>query len=145
MNVKYCKTKKAEQKLSRSLQKQMYLLLGGKSMTNEARRIALKEESEVRSIIAQLGLCKELRGTQIIRELIKGHKNTKKLSDKEIDLVIYSWDSRYDVPIDLIDPKESFQTRVDNLQIQREEGETQTQYNRRKVEMIERYLRTIPS
>ena len=114
-------------------------------MTNEARRIALKEESEVRSIIAQLGLCKELRGTQIIRELIKGHKNTKKLSDKEIDLVIYSWDSRYDVPIDLIDPKESFQTRVDNLQIQREEGETQTQYNRRKVEMIERYLRTIPS
>ena len=123
----------------------MYLLLGGKSMTNEARRIALKEESEVRSIIAQLGLCKELRGTQIIRELIKGHKNTKKLSDKEIDLVIYSWDSRYDVPIDLIDPKESFQTRVDNLQIQREEGETQTQYNRRKVEMIERYLRTIPS
>ena len=114
-------------------------------MTNEARRIALKEESEVRSIIAQLGLCKELRGTQIIRELIKGHKNTKKLSDKEIDLVIYSWDSRYDVPIDLIDPKESFQTKVDNLQIQREEGETQTQYNRRKVEMIERYLRTIPS
>ena len=145
MNVKYCKIKKAEQKLSRSLQKQMYLLLGGKSMTNEARRIALKEESEVRSIIAQLGLCKELRGTQIIRELIKGHKNTKKLSDKEIDLVIYSWDSRYDVPIDLIDPKESFQTKVDNLQIQREEGETQTQYNRRKVEMIERYLRTIPS
>ena len=37
-------------------------------MTKEARLIASKEESEARSVVSQLGLRRDLRGTYIIQE-----------------------------------------------------------------------------
>ena len=64
-------------------------------MTEELERIAMKEDSEVRSIAAQLGLSTELKGTLIIQEFVLGKRKTKMLSDKEVNLVLRAWESRW--------------------------------------------------
>ena len=84
-------------------------------MTKEAGLMALKEESEARSIIAQLGLCRELKGTHIIKELITGKKSVKVLTDLEVEQIVDSWQTRHYVPIALIEPNESVQVKVDNV------------------------------
>ena len=112
-------------------------------MTKEAGFIALKKDSEARSIIAQLGLCKELKGTHIIKNLIMGNRSTEKLTDLEVKQVLASWETRHCVPIKLIDPKESIQIKIDNFQLTKENDETEIEYKRRKVKLIEKYVKTI--
>ena len=114
-------------------------------MTKEARLIATKEESEARSIIAQLGLCRELKGTHIMQELITGKRSVKVLTDLEIEQIVDSWQTRHYVPIALIEPNESIQVKVDNVKLYKENGETEKEYKRRKVELIAKYLKTIHS
>lgn len=112
-------------------------------MTKEAGVIALKEESEARSITAQLGLCRELKGTHIIQEFVTGKRKTEKLSDLEVEMVLYAWDSRYCVPRALLTPGEKTQVLVDNVNLTKEEEEKNKEFNRRKVKHIEKYVRTI--
>ena len=112
-------------------------------MTKEAGLIALKEESEVRSITAQLGLNRELRGTHIIQEFVIGKRKTEDLSDVEIEMVLNAWESRHYVPRALLTPGEEIQILVDNLNLTKEEEETEEKFNRRKTKQIERYVRTI--
>ena len=111
-------------------------------MTKEARLIAAKEESEARSVVSQLGLHRNLRGTYIIQEFVLGKKKTESLNDAEIEAVLYSWDARYCVPGALIDFEKS---KVDNVELNRENDEKECEYRRRKVKQIERYVRTIPA
>ena len=112
-------------------------------MTKEAGVIALKEESEARSITAQLGLCRELKGTHIIQEFVIGKRKTENLSDVEIEMVLNAWESRHYVPRALLTPGEEIQILVDNLKLTKEEKETDEEFDRRKVKHIERYVRTI--
>lgn len=112
--------------------------IGGKNMTEELERIAMKEDSEVRSIVAQLGLSTELKGTLIIQEFVLSKRKTKMLSDKEVNLVLRAWESRWYVPRALIASDKN-----DNVKLLREEGETEEAYKRRKVEHIEKYVKTI--
>ena len=112
-------------------------------MTREARLIALKEESEARSVVSQLGLRRDLRGTYIIQEFVIGKRKTEKLSNLEVDMVLSAWESRYCVPRTLITPGEKTQVLVDNLNLTKEEEETEEEFDRRKVKQIERYVRTI--
>ena len=113
-------------------------------MTQEEKMIALKDESEARSIIAQLGLCVDLKGTFLIKELILGIKKPKELTDAEIEAVLASWESRHYVPIRLINPEEEIQVMVDNVKLSIIEGEKEQEYKRRKVELISMYIKTIP-
>ena len=107
-------------------------------MTEELERIAMKEDSEVRSIVAQLGLSTELKGTLIIQEFVLSKRKTKILSDKEVKLVLRAWESRRYVPRALIASDKN-----DKVKLLREEGETEEAYKRRKVEHIEKYVKTI--
>lgn len=104
--------------------------------------VALKEESESRSVISQLGLCCELKGTDIIKRFISKKTTTKVLSDIEIEQVMDSWETRYYVPRELVETQ-----KVDKIELEREEeeGERDIEYKRRKCEMIEQYVRTIHS
>lgn len=112
-------------------------------MTKEAKLIALREESEARSVVSQLGLRRDLRGTYIIQEFIKGKRKTEDLSDKEVEMVLSAWESRHYVPRALLTPGEEIQILVDNLNLTKEEEETEEKFNRRKTKQIERYVRTI--
>ena len=112
-------------------------------MTREARLIALKEESEARSVVSQLGLRRDLRGTYIIQEFVIGKRKTEKLSDVEVDMVLSAWESRHYIPRSLISPGEKIQVLVDNVNLTKEENETDKEFDRRKVKHIERYVRTI--
>ena len=86
-------------------------------MTKEAKLIALREESEARSVVSQLGLRRDLRGTYIIQEFIKGKRKTEDLSDKEVEMVLSAWESRHYVPRALLTPGEEIQILVDNLNL----------------------------
>ena len=112
-------------------------------MTKEAGFIALKEESEARSIVAQLGLCRELKGTYIIQESVIGKRKAENLSDAEVEMVLSAWESRHYVPRALIKPSEEIQILVDNFKLTKEEKETDKEYDRRKVKHIEKYAKTI--
>ena len=112
-------------------------------MTREAGLVALKQESEARSIIAQLGLCRELQGTHIIQQFVIGGRKTEDLSNKEVEMVLSAWESRYYVPRALLTPEEDIQILVDNLSLTKEEEETEEEFGRRKVKHIERYVKTI--
>lgn len=116
-----------------------------KHMTKEEKLIALKEESEARSVVSQLGLRRDLMGTYIIQEFVLGKKKTESLNDKEIEAVLYSWQARHYVPRALIDVEEGFQIKVDNVKLSRENDEKECEYKRRKVKHIERYVKTIQS
>ncbi len=113
-------------------------------MTQEEKMIVLKDESEARSIIAQLGLCVNLQGTLFIKELILGIKKVKELTDLEVEAILASWESRHYVPIKLINPEEEIQVMVDNVKLSIIEGEKEIEYKRRKVELISMYIKTIP-
>ncbi len=112
-------------------------------MTKEAKLIALREESEARSVVSQLGLRRDLRGTYIIQEFVLGKKKTENLNDTEIEAVLYSWQARYYVPRALINSEESLQIKVDNINLNKENDEKESEYKRRKVKHIERYVKTI--
>ena len=112
-------------------------------MTKEAGLIALKEESEARSITAQLGLCRELKGTHIIQEFVIGKRKTEDLSDVEIEMILRAWESRYHIPRALLTPGEKMQVLVDNVKLTKEEKETNEEFDRRQVKHIEEYVRTI--
>ena len=112
-------------------------------MTKEAGVIALKEESEARSITAQLGLCRELKGTHIIQEFVIGKRKTEDLSDVEIEMILRAWESRYHIPRALLTPGEKMQVLVDNVKLTKEEKETNEEFDRRQVKHIEEYVRTI--
>lgn len=112
-------------------------------MTKEAKLIALREESEARSVVSQLGLRRDLRGTYIIQEFIKGKRKTEDLSDKEVEMVLSAWESRHYVPRALLTPGEKMQVLVDNVNLTKEEGEPDKEFDRRKVKHIEKYVRTI--
>lgn len=112
-------------------------------MTKEAGLIALKQESEARSITAQLGLSRELKGTHIIQEFVIGKRKTENLSETEVEMVLSAWESRHYVPTALLTPGEEIQILVDNLNLTKEEEETDEEFNRRKVKEIERYVKTI--
>lgn len=112
-------------------------------MTKEAGLVALKEESEARSIIAQLGLCRELQGTHIIQQFVIGGRKTEDLSNKEVDMVLSAWESRYHIPRALLTPGEKMQVLVDNVKLTKDEKETNEEFDRRKVKHIERYVKTI--
>ena len=112
-------------------------------MTKEAKLIALREESEARSVVSQLGLRRDLRGTYIIQEFVLGKKKTENLNDTEIEAVLYSWQARYYVPMALINSEESLQIKVDNINLDKENDEKESEYKRRKVKHIERYVKTI--
>ena len=112
-------------------------------MTKEARLIALKEESQARSVVSQLGLRRDLRGTYIIQEFVIGRRKAEKLSDLEVGMVLSAWESRHYVPRSLITPGEKMQVLVDNVKLTKEEEETDEEFDRRKVKQIERYVRTI--
>lgn len=114
-------------------------------MTKEAGIVASKQESKARSVIAQLGLCRELKGTHIIQDLIMGKKSTEMLTDLEIEQIMESWETRHYVPVRLIDAEESIQVKVDNVKVEREDKETENEYKRRKVELIGKYVKTIIS
>lgn len=114
-------------------------------MTKEAGIVALKQESKARSVIAQLGLCRELKGTHIIQDLIMGKKSTEMLTDLEVEQIMESWETRHYVPVRLIDAEESIQVKVDNVKVEREDKETENEYKRRKVELIGKYVKTIIS
>ena len=100
-------------------------------MTKEAGIVALKQESKARSVIAQLGLCRELKGTHIIQDLIMGKKSTEMLTDLEVEQIMESWETRHYVPVRLIDAEESIQVKVDNVKVEREDKETENEYKRR--------------
>lgn len=112
-------------------------------MTQEARLTASKEESEARSVVSQLGLRRDLRGTYIIQEFVIGKRKTEKLSDLEVKMVLDAWDSRYCVPRALLTPGEKMQVLVDNVKLTKEEKETDKEFDRRQVKQIEKYVRTI--
>ena len=112
-------------------------------MTKEAKLIALREESEARSVVSQLGLRRDLRGTYIIQEFIKGKRKTEDLSDKEVEMVLSAWESRHYVPRTLLTPGEKIQILVDNLNLTKDEEETDEEFDKRKVKHIEKYVRTI--
>ncbi len=112
-------------------------------MTKEAGLIALKQESEARSITAQLGLSRELKGTHIIQEFVIGKRKTEDLSEVEVEMVLSAWESRHYVPRTLLTPGEKIQILVDNLNLTKDEEETDEEFDRRKVKHIERYVRTI--
>lgn len=112
-------------------------------MTQEARLIASKEESEARSVVSQLGLRRDLRGTYIIQEFVIGKRKTEKLSDLEVKMVLDAWDTRYCVPRALLTLGEKMQVLVDNVNLTKEERETDKEFDRRKVKLIERYVKTI--
>ena len=114
-------------------------------MRKEAGIVALKQESKARSVIAQLGLCRELKGTHIIQDLIMGKKSTEMLTDLEVEQIMESWETRHYVPVRLIDAEESIQVKVDNVKVEREDKETENEYKRRKVELIGKYVKTIIS
>ena len=114
-------------------------------MTKKKISVEAKEESQGRSVVAQLGLSRELKGTHIIQCFVIGKRKAKNLSDAEIEAVLDSWETRYFVPITLIDAKESWQVKVDNVRLERTDGEEECAYKRRKVELIEQYVKTIPS
>ena len=114
-------------------------------MTKEAKLIALREESEARSVVSQLGLRRDLRGTYIIQEFVLGKKKAEALNDTEIEAVLYSWEARYYVPRALIDVEAGIQIRVDNVKLNKETNEKECEYKRRKVKHIERYVKTIRS
>ncbi len=114
-------------------------------MTKEAGIVASKQESKARSVIAQLGLCRELKGTHIIQDLIMGKKSTEMLTDLEVEQIMESWETRHYVPVRLIDAEESIQVKVDNVKVEREDKETENEYKRRKVELIGKYVKTIIS
>ncbi len=114
-------------------------------MTKEAGIVALKQESKARSVIAQLGLCRELKGTHIIQDLIMGKKSTEMLTDLEVEQIMESWETRHYVPVRLIDAEESIQVKVDNVKVEKEDKETENEYKRRKVELIGKYVKTIIS
>ena len=108
-------------------------------MTKEATNIALRKESKARGIIAQLGLCKTLKGTHIIKELITGKKSMELLTDLEIEQIVDSWESRYCIPIELIDQKKN----LDNISLIKKAEETDKDYRRRKVILIGDYIKTM--
>lgn len=112
-------------------------------MTKEARLIASREESEARSVVSQLGLRRDLRGTYIIQEFIIGKRKTEKLSDLEVKMVLDAWDTRYCIPRSLLTPREKTQVLVDNVKLTKDEEETDEEFDKRKVKHIEKYVRTI--
>ncbi len=112
-------------------------------MTKKAGFIALKEESEARSIVAQLGLCRELKGTHIIQEFVIEKRKAEGLSEVEVKMVLNAWESRHYVPRALLTPDEEIQILVDNLKLTKDEEETDEEYDRRKVKHIEKYVKTI--
>ena len=112
-------------------------------MTQEARLMASKEESEARSVVSQLGLRRDLRGTYIIQEFVIGKRKTEKLSDLEVKMVLDAWDTRYCVPRALLTPGEKMQVLVDNVKLAKGEKETDKEFGRRQVKQIEKYVRTI--
>ena len=112
-------------------------------MTKKAGFIALKEESGGRSIVAQLGLCRELKGTHIIQEFVIGKRKAEGLSEVEVKMVLNAWESRHYVPRALLTPDEEIQILVDNLKLTKDEEETDEEYDRRKVKHIEKYVKTI--
>ena len=114
-------------------------------MTKEAKLIGLREGSGARSVASQLGLRRDLRGTYIIQELILGKKKAENLNDTEIEAVLYSWDARHYVPRALINSEESLQIKIDNIKLNQEDDEKESEYKRRKVKHIERYVKTIQS
>ena len=112
-------------------------------MTQEARLIASREESEARSVVSQLGLRRDLRGTYIIQEFVIGKRTTEKLSDLEVKMVLDAWDSRYCIPRSLLTPGAKMQVLVDNVKLTKEEKETNEEFDRRQVKHIEEYVKTI--
>ena len=112
-------------------------------MTKEAGYVALKEESEARSVISQLGLNRELRGTHIIQEFVIGKRKTENLSNLEVEMVLSAWETRHYVPRKLIMAGEKVQLMVDNLNFSEENEENAEKFNRNKVKLIERYDKTI--
>ena len=112
-------------------------------MTQEARLTASKEESEARSVVSQLGLRRDLRGTYIIQEFVIGKRKTEKLSDLEVKMVLDAWDSGYCIPRSLLTPGEKMQVLVDNVKLTKGENETDKEFNRKQVKQIEKYVKTI--
>ena len=112
-------------------------------MTKEAKLIALREESEARSVVSQLGLRRDLRGTYIIQEFVIGKRKTEKLSDLEVKMVLDAWDTRYCIPRALLTPGEKMQVLVDNVKLTKKEKETNEEFDRRQVKHIEKYVKTI--
>ena len=112
-------------------------------MTQEARLTASKEESEARSVVSQLGLRRDLRGTYIIQEFVIGKRKTEKLSDLEVKMVLDAWDTRYCIPRSLLTPREKTQVLVDNVKLTKREKETDKEFNRKQVKQIEKYVKTI--
>ena len=108
-------------------------------MTKETTNVALRKESKARGIIAQLGLCRTLKGTHIIKDLITGKKSMELLTDLEIEQIVDSWESRYCIPIALIDQKKN----VDNICLVKKSEETDRDYRRRKVLLIGDYIKTM--
>ena len=110
-------------------------------MTKEVNNIALRKESKARGIIAQLGLCRTLKGTHIIKELITGKKSMELLTDLEIEQIVDSWESRYCIPIALLDQNKN----IDDISLEKGAEETEKDYRRRKVILIGDYIKTMCS
>lgn len=110
-------------------------------MTKETTNVALRKESKARGIIAQLGLCRTLKGTHIIKDLITGKKSMELLTDLEIEQIVDSWESRYCIPIVLLDQKKN----IDNISLEKKAEETDKDYRRRKVILIGDYIKTMCS
>lgn len=106
-------------------------------MTKELTNVALRKESKARGIIAQLGLCRTLKGTHIIKDLITGKKSMKLLTDLEIEQIVDSWESRYCIPIVLLDQKK----KLDDISLEKDAEETEQDYRRRKVILIGDYIK----
>ncbi len=106
-------------------------------MTKESTNVVLRKESKARGIIAQLGLCRTLKGTHIIKELITGKKSMKLLTDSEIEQIVDSWESRYCIPIVLLDQKKN----LDDISLVKKAEETEKDYRRRKVILIGDYIK----
>ena len=111
-------------------------------MTN-AEYIVLKEESKARSGASQLGLRRDLKGTYIIQEFVIGKKKTENLNDTEIEDVLYSWEARHYVPIAFINSEKGLQMKVDSIKLNWKDEEEESEYKRRKVKHIEKYVKTI--
>lgn len=91
-----------------------------------------------------LGITMGLTGTGIMENMIRKQVKTNQLSDKEIQAVLYAWDSRNFVPRN---KKGKIDVDIVSPIITKEEVEnglySQEEYDRNYVEMIEKYLQTI--
>jgi hypothetical protein len=98
-----------------------------------------KQESHKYEVILMLGVNRELIGTKYLSQMVVQKVKIEELTNKELVQIIEAWESR-SIP----SVKTKNFTYLDRFpKMQKEENETERNFQQRYVKMIQRYIQTI--